>query len=87
MEEDKRGGAKVEPPAGPRRRVPQSHHEGRRAGTIVLCFGALDRGRIAVAVLTHSLAPVLVALSAAAVPGEARSRPVWLPKPVQAEVR
>lgn len=43
------------------------------AGNIVLYFDAVARGPIAVAVLTHYLAPVLVALLAPWVAGERRS--------------
>jgi drug/metabolite transporter (DMT)-like permease len=44
------------------------------AANIALYFPALSRGPVAVATLTHYLAPVLVALFAALVPGERRSR-------------
>jgi drug/metabolite transporter (DMT)-like permease len=44
------------------------------AGNIGLYFPALARGPVAVATLTHYLAPLLVALLAPLVPGERRSR-------------
>lgn len=44
------------------------------AGSAGLYFAALQRGPVAVATLTHYLAPVLVALAAPVVLGEVRSR-------------
>lgn len=52
------------------------------AGNMALYFAALQRGPIAVAVLTHYLAPVLVALVAPAVAGDSRSRRAELAAPV-----
>ena len=44
------------------------------AGSCVLYFAAIDRGPVAVAVLTHYLAPILVTLAAPLLLGERRSR-------------
>lgn len=44
------------------------------AGSVVLYFSAIARGPVAVAVLSHYLAPILVTLAAPLVLGERRSR-------------
>lgn len=51
------------------------------AANAALYFSALQRGPVVVAVLTHYLAPVLVALAAPVVLGEARSRRALLAMP------
>jgi drug/metabolite transporter (DMT)-like permease len=52
------------------------------AANIALYFPALARGPVAVATLTHYLAPLLVALLAVLVPGERRSRRALLAAPI-----
>lgn len=52
------------------------------AGNVVLYFSALARGPTVVAVLTHYLAPTLVALAAPLILGEPRARRALLAGPV-----
>jgi drug/metabolite transporter (DMT)-like permease len=52
------------------------------AGNLVLYFAAIERGPVAVAVLTHYLAPLLVTLAAPWVTGERASRRARLAAPI-----